>query len=79
MSGASVVATDNGGHREFAFHEQTALLSPPRSPRELAENVTRLIYDSSLRIKLARQGNQYVQQFTWERAVDAFEACLAKE
>jgi glycosyltransferase involved in cell wall biosynthesis len=78
MSGATVAATDNGGHREFAIHEQTALLSPPKAPEELAENVIRLIHDSHLRVQLARQANLYVKRFGWEKSVDAFETCLVK-
>ena len=55
MCGAAVAATDIGGHREFAFHEQTALLSPPKNRDALAANLVRLIGDDPLRIKIARQ------------------------
>ena len=77
MCGAAVAATDNGGHREFAFHEKTALLSPPKDPRSLATNIIRLIRDEELRIRLAKQGNANIQQFTWDRAADAFEKAIA--
>lgn len=77
MCGAAVAATDIGGHREFAFHEETALLSPPKDPRSLADNIIRLIRDRDLRIRLAKQGNANIQQFTWDRATDAFERAIA--
>ena len=77
MSGAALVATDIGGHREYACHEKTALLSPPKEPEILAENILRLIRDRNLRILLAKQGNDYIQQFTWKRAVDQFEALVS--
>lgn len=76
--GAAVAATDIGGHREFAFHEQTALLSPPKDSEALAANVVRLINDRELRIKIATQGNEYIQRFTWDRATDAFEKVLSE-
>lgn len=78
MCGAAVAATDIGGHREFAFHEQTALLSPPKDSGALAANVVRLINDRELRIKIATQGNEYIQRFTWDRATDAFEKLLSE-
>jgi len=78
MCGAALAATDIGGHREFAFHEQTALLSPPKDPDALAANLVRLINDCELRINIATQGNEYIQRFNWERAVDAFEKVLSE-
>lgn len=76
MCGSALAATDIGGHREFAIHEKTALLSPPKDPKSLAENITRLIHDSDLRTRIANNGNLYVQQFTWQRSVDEMEATL---
>lgn len=71
--GAALCLTDNGGHREFGIHEETALLSPPRDPEALAANIVRLVEDQELRLRLARQGHRYVQQFTWERSVSDLE------
>ena len=76
MCGAALVATDNSSLREYARHEQPALLSPPKNPELLAANVLRLIRDSDLRIALASRGNAYIQRFTWEKAVEQFEATL---
>jgi glycosyltransferase involved in cell wall biosynthesis len=76
LCGAALVATDIDGHREFAFHEQTALTSPARSPSALAENTLRLIQNPVLRIQLAKNGFQFVRQLTYERAAASFEAAL---
>jgi glycosyltransferase involved in cell wall biosynthesis len=76
LCGAALVATDIDGHREFAFNEKTALTSPARSPRALADNILRLIENPELRIDLARKGFEYVRNFTWERASSSFEAAL---
>jgi glycosyltransferase involved in cell wall biosynthesis len=74
--GAALVATDIGGHREYSCQEETALLSPPKDPDALAANIVRLLGNPELRIRLARQGNRHIQQFTWERAVTSFESVL---
>lgn len=76
MCGAALAATDIGGHREYAIHGETALLSPAKTPAALADNILRLIRDDEFRFRIAEQGNGHIQQFTWERAVDLFEATL---
>ena len=79
LCGASLAATDIDGHREFAFDGKTALTSPVRDPRALAANILRLIQSPDLRVELARAGNQFVRQLTWERASTSFEAALCTE
>jgi glycosyltransferase involved in cell wall biosynthesis len=79
LCGAALVATDIDGHREFAFHMRTALTCPSRSPRGLADNILKLIENPELRIQLARNGNEFVRQFTWERAASSFESELLAE
>ena len=76
QSGAALAVTDNGGHREYAVQEETALLSPPKNPDALAANILRLLEDEKLRLRLARQGHHHIQQFTWDRAVESFEYVL---
>jgi glycosyltransferase involved in cell wall biosynthesis len=76
--GAALAATDIGGHREYAEHEKTALLSPPKDPGAMASSVLRLIQNRELRLRLARQGHNYVQSFTWNRAVTSFESVLSE-
>jgi GT2 family glycosyltransferase/glycosyltransferase involved in cell wall biosynthesis len=76
LCGAALVATDIDGHREFAFHGQTALTSPAMSESLLAENILRLIRDNELRVSLAKRGCEFVRQFSWDRATDAFETEL---
>jgi glycosyltransferase involved in cell wall biosynthesis len=78
LCGAALVATDIDGHREFAFHEETALTSPARSPLSLAENILRLIKNPELRIDLAKKGFQFVRQLTWDRSTDSFESALLR-
>lgn len=73
MCGCALACTDIDGHREFARHADTALMSPPRDPVALARNIIRLATDDDLRARLAARGHEFVQQFTWQRAADALE------
>jgi glycosyltransferase involved in cell wall biosynthesis len=78
LCGAAVAATDIGGHREYGIHEETALLSPVRSPEKLAENVVRLVRDPELRTRIARQGHECIRKYAWGNAVDSFESLLQR-
>jgi glycosyltransferase involved in cell wall biosynthesis len=66
--GCALVCTDIGGHREYAVQGQTALLSLPKNPAELAKNVRKLLMDPASRIEMAIRGNRFVGRFTWKRA-----------
>lgn len=74
--GAALVLTDIGGPAAYAIHEVTALLSPVKDPAAMAANILRLVRDPELRLRLARNGNAAIQEFTWERAGSRMEAIL---
>ena len=78
MCGNALVATDIGGHHEFAQHAVTALLSPAKNPRALAENIMKLIEDPGKRMELARAAHENIQQFTWKRACDRLETLFTE-
>ncbi|QGP92670.1 D-inositol-3-phosphate glycosyltransferase [Neomoorella glycerini] len=69
--GCALVSTDTGGVHDYAIHNETALLSPPRDPQALAENLCRLLNDDILRVRLAEAGCANIQYFTWDRATEA--------
>jgi glycosyltransferase involved in cell wall biosynthesis len=71
--GCAVAATDCGGIREFARNGSNILLSAPRHPQALAQNILRLLDDEELRISLARAGHESIRSFTWSRATDRLE------
>jgi glycosyltransferase involved in cell wall biosynthesis len=71
--GCAVVSTDCGGNREYAVHDVTALLSPPRDPEALAMNLLRVLEDDGVRIRLASEGHSRIQAFTWQRSTDLLE------
>ncbi len=71
--GCALVSTDSGGVREYAEDSVTALLTAPGDADGLARNILRMVDDDRFRRILACQGVQRVQQFTWDRSVDALE------
>lgn len=77
--GCAVVSTDCGGIREYVEHEANALLSPPKDPQALAQNILRLLEDDDLRVRLARAGYEQIQKFTWDKAVTKFEEVLKQK
>jgi hypothetical protein len=43
----------------------------------MSDAASRLIEDQALRIQLAQKGNESIQKFTWDAAVDSFEKFVA--
>lgn len=71
--GCAVVATDNGGIRDFIESNITGLLSPPRDPKALADNISLLLENEGLRVGLAKACNSRVRGLSWERSASALE------
>ena len=74
--GAALVVTDNGGSKDYAIDEQTALVVPPKQPQRLADAIIRLLENEDLRIRMALAGQEKVQQYTWANAGDALDEFL---
>jgi glycosyltransferase involved in cell wall biosynthesis len=70
------VTTDNGGSEDFAFHAETALVSPPRDVDALVRNIVELLTDDVLRVRLAEAGNEYVRRFDWDESAAVLEGFL---
>ena len=64
--GATLVTTDTGGSWDYALDGETALVSPPRQPVLLADNLARIIDDEVLRSKLAENGYNKINEYSWE-------------
>jgi glycosyltransferase involved in cell wall biosynthesis len=72
--GAALVTFDNGGCRDYALHERTALVAPRRDVGALADALARVADDAGLRARLARAGQEWVStRFEWERATARME------
>jgi hypothetical protein len=61
----AVVTTDTGGCRDYAIEGQTALISPPKDPSTLAQNLSRLLLDEQLLKYLSEEGYKKIGEFDW--------------
>lgn len=68
--GCALICTDIQGHKEYAFDGDTALLVEPGNAMQMAEKICCLIENDAERIAIAKRGNEYVQRFKWDNAVD---------
>jgi phosphatidyl-myo-inositol alpha-mannosyltransferase len=66
-AGTPLVATDMGGFRMIATHEENALLVPPKNPVALAEALQRALEDQRLRDKLSSAARERGRLFGWDR------------
>jgi glycosyltransferase involved in cell wall biosynthesis len=76
--GCAVVATDSGGIRDFIKDGETGLLSPPRSPVALAQNLCLLLGNEGLRITLAKSSHGAMARLNWEHSTDLMEDFLTR-
>lgn len=72
ICGCACCLTDIPGFAVYAKNNETALLSPVYDVKKLAENLYTLLTNDELRIKIAKQGNTFIKQFTWEKAFEKF-------
>jgi D-inositol-3-phosphate glycosyltransferase len=76
--GRPVVASHVGGLAETIEHEVTGLHVPPRDPRRIAEAITTLLDDPSLRGRLGAAGAERAQRYDWPQiASETYEALEA--
>jgi glycosyltransferase involved in cell wall biosynthesis len=76
--GAALVTTDNGGSRDYALHDETALVAPCGDVTALSDHVVALLEDDDRRIAQATAGREYVLRFSWDRTAELLEAFLER-
>ncbi|MFA5793685.1 MAG: glycosyltransferase family 4 protein [Candidatus Brocadiia bacterium] len=76
--GTALATTDNGGCRDYAIHNRTALVSAPKNPAELAESIIRLLKDRDLLKSISENGYQMSQKFRWDNSVSQMERILCQ-
>lgn len=70
--GVPVVMTDDGGSREYARHEENALVSAPNDPEALRSNIDRVLSDVELRARLIENGLETAKRFDWQKLAGRF-------
>lgn len=71
--GCALICTDIAGHQEYAFEGQTALLVQVKNSEQMANKIAYLANNNEYRIQLAKSGNEYVQRFSWDNAIEKME------
>lgn len=69
----AVVCTNVGGVPDYTIPGVTALVSPPRDPNLLAQNIIRLLEDKEMRRRISEAGYIYIKRFTLEKATTQLE------
>lgn len=68
----AVVCTDNGGYREMAQDNKTALVSPVADIGGLSNSIIRFVDNPQLRFTIAQNGHEYISNFTWDKSYQIF-------
>jgi glycosyltransferase involved in cell wall biosynthesis len=71
--GLPIVATNIGGNRDLIYSKVNGLLVPPSAPQEMAQMITMLWSDESLRNRLGSNARETIlKKYTWDIIVDNF-------
>ena len=68
--GCALVCSDVEGHKVFAKHDLTALLTKPKDVNDITEKLLRLLNDNTERIRIARNGNDEIKKFSWDNSIN---------
>jgi L-malate glycosyltransferase len=74
--GCALVTTDNGGSRDYAFHDETALVAPRGNVDKLADHIEALLLEDDRRLRLARTGLEFVKSYDWDASGRRLESFL---
>ena len=75
--GCALVTTDNGGSRDYARHDETALVVSPGDGLGLADAAEQLLRDDERRERLAATGARLVRdRFDWDNTAAVLEGHL---
>jgi len=75
--GCALVVTDSGGIRDYVENGVTGLVSPPKNPEALAQNLSSLLGNEDRRVLLAHAAEKFISGFDWERNTDHLENLIS--
>ncbi len=76
---SALVTTDTGGSRDYAIQGETALVSPPKDPKKLAQNLAVMLGDDSLLEILSESGYKKILEFDWDNNTKRLEQLFTKK
>lgn len=66
-AGVPIVASNIGGIPDVVKHDENGLLAEPSNAQSLADEISRLLDDESLRNKMGANGLLKVQDYSWDK------------
>lgn len=77
--GCALVCTNIGGHADYSFENETALLVGPKNINEMVEKISMLLNDVSLRKRLAQNSRSLItSNFSWNKNVQKLQEIFYK-
>jgi len=76
--GSALIATNVGGVPDYTVPNTTAIVVEPQQPQALAEAIIDLITQPDKKKSVAKAGHRHIQNFSWHKATDQFEAILRR-
>lgn len=76
LCGCALVCTDIDGHKEYATDRETAMLVDVKNPQMMADRICYLIENNDFRIQLAKNGDCYVQRFSWNKTMQKMQELI---
>ena len=71
--GCALIATDIEGHKNF-LNENSGLSIKTHDVHDIVLKIEKLLDDDSLRIKLAKYGNEFIRKnFSWDKNIESLE------
>lgn len=74
----AVVTTNVGAVPDYTIPGKTALVSAPKDPEALAQNIIQLLENEEQRKQIAENGFNYIKQFTWDKSTNELEKIFKK-
>ncbi|MRI62413.1 glycosyltransferase [Ornithobacterium rhinotracheale] len=74
--GCAIVGTDIGGFRPMCIPNETALLSPVSDIDKMVENIEFILKKPNERIRLAKNANNHIQSFTWDKSYSKLKSII---
>lgn len=78
MCGCALVASDIGGHREYAVNSKNSLLFPPGDIQKSVECLLKVIKDQVLRCSIAMSGYNDIKKYTWDKSIQRFDQFICE-
>ena len=78
LCGCAVVASSNEGIKEYIVHNKSGLLSPIGDVSAMVENIQYLLDNPKERVRIAKVGQEKINEFSWEKSVKQFEEILTR-